>query len=205
MHSRHPRVSIRGIDVSNEIHCLNQDLDYRLPITQHEKCIIYLSSDRNQTIHGVQNFINVKQQQQQQQEQQQKDPKRRYDNCSVIVASKNLPSSSNSTPNLAFSTIREHGPFAGLGFFQDLEVASHARNAFIGHEKRSSSRLLLELIEYDRCIEKEGVDTGQTRKQQQQQQQQLPKLHTCWLPHNGRPSVLRKTVSANKDKVYMAG
>ena len=47
----------------------------------------------------------------------------------------------------------EHGPFAGVGFFQDWALASsHARSGFIG-TKRSSSDLVVELIEFNRKIE----------------------------------------------------
>lgn len=46
----------------------------------------------------------------------------------------------------------EHGPFAGTGFFQDLAHVSQARSAYIG-TRRSSSDLLLELIEFNRKME----------------------------------------------------
>lgn len=46
----------------------------------------------------------------------------------------------------------EHGPFAGVGFFQDLLVASRARSGYVGHS-RSSSKLLYEWIEYRRGLE----------------------------------------------------
>mmetsp|Transcript_49680 Transcript_49680/g.120431 ORF Transcript_49680/g.120431 Transcript_49680/m.120431 type:complete len:111 (-) Transcript_49680:1427-1759(-) len=50
----------------------------------------------------------------------------------------------------SFST--EHGPFAGREFLDDLVLASQARNGVVGHE-RSSSDLLMELIDYDRIME----------------------------------------------------
>jgi len=47
----------------------------------------------------------------------------------------------------------EHGPFAGVGFFHDWAlVSSHARSGFIG-TFRSSSKLVLELIEFNRKLE----------------------------------------------------
>lgn len=45
----------------------------------------------------------------------------------------------------------EHGPFAGAGFFQDLALVSQSRSLFIG-TKRSSSALLLELMEFNRKL-----------------------------------------------------
>lgn len=48
--------------------------------------------------------------------------------------------------------LHEHGPFAGNGYFQDLAVVRAARSAFIG-TTRSSSDLILELIEFDRGME----------------------------------------------------
>ena len=46
----------------------------------------------------------------------------------------------------------EHGPFAGLGFFQDWVLVSKARSGFIGRDS-TSSHLVRELIEYDRGME----------------------------------------------------
>jgi len=46
----------------------------------------------------------------------------------------------------------EHGPFAGVGFYQDLALVSKARSAFIG-SIRSSSDLLLELVEFHRKMD----------------------------------------------------
>ena len=46
----------------------------------------------------------------------------------------------------------EHGPFAGVGYLYDVVLASKARNGFAG-VRRSSSYIVLELIEYDRRIE----------------------------------------------------
>jgi hypothetical protein len=49
--------------------------------------------------------------------------------------------------------LTEHGPFAGVGFFQDLALASAiARSAFVGL-RRSSSDLVLELIQFYRTMD----------------------------------------------------
>jgi hypothetical protein len=48
--------------------------------------------------------------------------------------------------------LSEHGPFAGVGFFQDLALASTARSAIVAM-RRSSSDLLLELVVFNRKME----------------------------------------------------
>jgi len=67
----------------------------------------------------------------------------------------------------------EHGPFAGVGFFQDMELASQARDAFIGTKNimlndsllRSSSNLVLEVMEYEKQMEawRSGKDVEDTK------------------------------------------
>jgi hypothetical protein len=59
-------------------------------------------------------------------------------------------------------TYDAHSPFACLasatlrfdipkqGFFADLELVSKARTGFVGQPRRSSTQLLLDLVEYDR-------------------------------------------------------
>jgi hypothetical protein len=46
----------------------------------------------------------------------------------------------------------EHGPFAGVGFFQDLALVSTARSAIVAME-RSSSNLMRELINFHRKLD----------------------------------------------------
>lgn len=46
----------------------------------------------------------------------------------------------------------EHGPFGGSGFLDDLFFASQAQDAFIGVPGRSSTALVLELVEYRRQV-----------------------------------------------------
>ena len=48
---------------------------------------------------------------------------------------------------------KDHGPFSGPGFFQDLALASQARHGFIGHKQRSSSMLVEEMIIYQRSLD----------------------------------------------------
>lgn len=58
---------------------------------------------------------------------------------------------------------KEHGPYAGVGFFQDLVVASQARHGLVG-APRSSTMLLEERITYQRKVEEfanGGTSSGQ--------------------------------------------
>jgi hypothetical protein len=50
--------------------------------------------------------------------------------------------------------VAEHGPFAGAGFYQDLALAAGmARHAVIGTLKRSSTGLVLGLVQFYRTME----------------------------------------------------
>lgn len=53
----------------------------------------------------------------------------------------------------------DHGPYSGVGFFQDLALASNAVHGFIGHKKRSSSMLLEEWIVYRRSLQQDISST----------------------------------------------
>ena len=48
--------------------------------------------------------------------------------------------------------VQEHGPWAGAGFLEDLEVVATAQDAIVGDLHRSSTALLRELMEYRRTI-----------------------------------------------------
>lgn len=50
------------------------------------------------------------------------------------------------------SFLEEHGPFAGVGFYQDLALVSQARSAIVA-TARTSSSLLRELVEYHRMMD----------------------------------------------------
>jgi len=53
----------------------------------------------------------------------------------------------------------EHGPFAGVGLYQDLALVSQARSAIIA-TRRTSSDLLRELVEYHQKMERWKADRG---------------------------------------------
>lgn len=95
-------------------------------------CVVYLMSDRQQTLDIM------------------KDTLPKY-NCIGIVG--------EHSSGLSFS--KEHGPFAGLGYFQDLALVSNARHGFIAaHMKRrqgkgirTSSGLPRDIVEFRRQLE----------------------------------------------------
>jgi hypothetical protein len=62
------------------------------------------------------------------------------------------------------SFLAEHGPFAGIGYFQDLAAVSLARSSFIGMT-RTSSDLLKELVEFNRMMElwRQGRDLSSVK------------------------------------------
>jgi hypothetical protein len=129
MHVRHTEARHKGTLSSDEKKCLQAVVKGTQAARPHSPCTIFLMSDRSETLRALQSIS--------------KDL-----NCSTIVASH------------AEGTSRvEHGPFAGLGFFQDLLVAGEARDGVIGYCGRSSSQMLLEAVEYGRVTEKIGRET----------------------------------------------
>ena len=81
-------------------------------------------------------------------------------NCSAIVASHEEGS----------GTRDEHGPWAGLGFYQDMFNVVRARSAIVSSES-TSSQLVRALMEYDRRAEAALVsDDGP------------PELQRCVIP-----------------------
>jgi hypothetical protein len=129
MHVRHTDNSSNGTLSLNQKECLEAVVQGTRAARPHSPCTIFLMSDRSETVRALQSIS--------------KDL-----NCSTIVASH------------AEGTSRvEHGPFAGLGFFQDLLVAGEARDGVIGYCGRSSSQMLLEAVEYGRLTEKIGRET----------------------------------------------
>jgi hypothetical protein len=90
----------------------------------NSECVVYLMSDRPKTIEMLTAWLSTSK------------------NCTAITA-----------PHQKGTSFRgEHGPWSGIGFYQDLATVSQARNGFIG-KTTTSSFLLLEMIEYDRAME----------------------------------------------------
>ena len=140
LHSRHSKTSDDGSNVKREIKCLKEVLKN---YSNAESCLVYLLSDRSATLAALTDYLQG-----------------RNDSCQGVVASH--------TVGKSFTD--EHGPFAGIGYFQDLHLASQARHGFVGHG-RSSSDLVRELMEYDRQMAAIQTDHWP-----------LQELQTCKLP-----------------------
>jgi hypothetical protein len=128
LHSRHPKRFDYGSNLEQELRCLNETLQ----LTDSSRpCVLYLMTDREKTLDSLTSTIES------------------TTNCTVVIA--------NHTKGESYSS--EHGPFAGVGYFEDLALAVNARHAMIAphkHKKipfRSSSGLVLELIEFRRQME----------------------------------------------------
>jgi hypothetical protein len=124
LHSRH---SILGDDGS----FINQEQDCIEELLQRNKghfsdCRVFLATDRKLTVSLLSEWLVSK-------------------DCEPVVAEHSVPSN-----NSKFS---EHGPWAGVGFLEDLALASHARVATVGDLHRSSFMLLAALVDYDRIME----------------------------------------------------
>jgi hypothetical protein len=118
-------------------------------LSSHSTCRVHLMSDRTRTIELLSDWLKQR-------------------NCTVITAARDV--------GISFS--KEHGPWSGIGFLQDLEMAAAARNGAIGDPHRSSFALLVKLVEYDRKVAawKNGKDLHQDKADE---------LLQCKLP--GRP------------------
>jgi len=152
LHSRHPN-GLDGCDIGPERKCLQKmrstggDDDEEEAKQPTSNCRVYLLADRPCTISTLTNWITL------------------VMKCEVVVASH---VEGNGTRD-------EHGPFAGLGFFQDLIVASDSKqpqfpHGFVGSPDRgglmrTSSNLLSELLEFKKRM--------RAWRQQQQQKEHL--------------------------------
>jgi hypothetical protein len=125
LHSRHTQSSDGKVS-REERQCMNQVMfETRGRRGPDVPCTIFLMSDRQQALDDLSQLAIEK-----------------Y-NCTPVVA-----------PHEAGSGLtREHGPFSGNGFFQDLYYGSKARDGYIGHCGRSSSQMLQDAIAYDRFME----------------------------------------------------
>lgn len=125
LHSRQDKIGMDGSDVTNEVQCLDDILDTRE--NKAQPCSVYVMSDRELTVEGFTREA-------------------RSRGCHVVTVTDRGPPINDTTKTA------EHGPFAGIGYFQDLAVATQARSALISR-RRSSSAILDEIIEYRRRME----------------------------------------------------
>jgi hypothetical protein len=141
VHSRHVRPTDEGRRIQAETTCLQKLL---LDRKASVPCVVHVMADRAATRTLLQEWLATQ-------------------DCQVVMTEPN--------GNRTASFRKEHGPFAGAAFFQDLASASRARDGFVGGD-RSSTDLLLELIEYDRVTE--SVARGETNM--------VSRIPQCLLP-----------------------
>jgi hypothetical protein len=124
LHSRHIDDAVDGCDVSREIGCMKELLKTKMP--PGKRCAVALLSDRACTLSTLVPWLEDEQR-----------------GCVAYVARHDART----------DYLSEHGPFAGVGFFQDLALtAAVARSAFVGMH-RSSSDLVLELVQFYRTMD----------------------------------------------------
>lgn len=92
-------------------------------LSDRYNCSVYLMSDRPKTIVQLTDWLQQR-------------------NCSVHTAD-------HATGK---GPVLEHGPWAGAGYLEDLDLSAHAMNGVIGDPHRSSTALLIDLVEYRRRI-----------------------------------------------------
>jgi hypothetical protein len=159
VHSRHADDHDDGSNIRGEVECIDRVLaeeeaqrrqpsSSSSPADHGETCRIVIMSDRSRTLELLRERASVRW------------------NCSVVTAhepttahatnrssSADGNSADSSSLSLSSSSWRsEHGPYSGIGFYQDWAlIVSHARamRGFVGR-KRSSSLLVREVVEYDR-------------------------------------------------------
>ena len=124
VHSRHGSRKDDGKNVTREKGCLLEIFEVlSVGLAESSKvCFVHLMSDRELTINLLSEWI------------------LESTTCTPIIA----------MHEKGKGLTKEHGPYAGKGYFDDLSEGRQARDGFVGSCKRSSSQLLWELIEYDR-------------------------------------------------------
>jgi len=129
LHSRHVDDAIDGSDVSKEIDCIKSIIKQHESIgTDMIHCKVLLVSDRILTIKNLEEWI------------------------SQNITCKSIRANHNADIDEA-GQFREHGPFALVGFFEDLALGAHANGGYIGASGASSSAdLFHELYEYNRVV-----------------------------------------------------
>jgi hypothetical protein len=131
IHSRHRSTTDDGLNINHEKKCFDTMMTR---LYEHHNdtrpCVAYLISDRQTTIESLSDYIHTN---------------HRY-NCSVIV-----PDHENRTKHEGLRS--EHGPWAGLGFWEDAVLVSTARHGFLQTKESSASTLIKAFISYDRVVE----------------------------------------------------
>lgn len=129
LHSRHANVDNDGCNISEETACIQQILANKTAAS--EPTTLSLMSDRQCTIDRLKDKFH--------------DPP----TFTALIA--------DHDEGGKFSP--EHGPYAGLGYFQDMALLSEVRGGFVG-SSRSSTHLPLEWVEFYQKMEKWSLAKG---------------------------------------------
>lgn len=132
VHSRHSKTNDDGSKIKREIKCLDQLLKtMKTSNDSKADCVVVLLSDRQQTLTLLQDYI-----------------AQNHSQCISMIAQHEEGESWRP----------EHGPFAGVGFYQDLAMVKNVIKSlpesprpqvgFIGSHHRSSSQLVREILVY---------------------------------------------------------
>ncbi|CAB9500983.1 expressed unknown protein [Seminavis robusta] len=193
LHSRHTNTSILGDDISEEIACIEQLWQQyttsKRTTMANQECDLYIMTDRPYTLHRLIDWCH------------------NYYNSSSSTNATAFPCRRviHAMHEKGVSYVPEHGPYAGVGFLQDLAVLQQSALSSIGivGGKRSSTDLLTEWIEYERMVEilEEGGDDGDggtsipnDRKRRRRLEDEssleaprpIPELPRCILPGSSR-------------------
>jgi len=125
LHSRHSVTADNGSDVRSEISCIKRVL--ASPEAQNKTCLLYIMSDREATITNLTNST--------------------QHSCTVAAVTRPKVHTTAAATGPA-----EHGPFAGLGYFQDAALVMHAQSAMLGRS-RSSTNFVVTMMEYRRKMQ----------------------------------------------------
>jgi len=129
LHSRHLNDDLVGANVTREVKCVQQILtSQQQKQQQQQRCLLYIMSDRAATVTNL-----------------ARDARDLY-NCTVVLVSRTQEESTAEHVGPS-----EHGPFAGLGYFQDVALSMHADTALVG-QARSSTSFLAVMMEYRRKL-----------------------------------------------------
>lgn len=145
LHARHINPEHDGCDIHLEQACLKEMLQQN----EHDlPCHIALMSDRTCTVSSLEAWL-----------------REEGLECQAHVTEHEMSE----------SFYAEHGPFATTGYFQDVIFASSAQSAFIATLERSSSHLVLELMEFEKMMSawRRGQDPSK-----------IGRIPRCHLPIN---------------------
>ena len=154
VHSRHIGVQNDGANIVKELRCIKSLLSLHFQdasppsantcTASSSSCQILVISDRERTRSLLSAYFNTAPTNEYWPSTTTAPPK-----CHAVLVSHDFHGSGG---GLYKSSRPEHGPYVGIGFYQDMLLAIQARSGLV-HSGRSSSWLVAELLAYDREME----------------------------------------------------